>query len=461
MRLHADSRRRSIVLLTGGALLIFVLLGTLTWFNTSNVNFLNPATYEQTIALTALEVLLFLLLLLLLVLLFRTVLKVYVGQGSSGLGARLRSRMVLGAVIITFMPAALMFLFSYFLLNRSLERWFSPDASQLARRLHPSRAGARGICRQQCAQRSGVGGRKRSARRDSSGSPTGYDFAPPYLARRLPASSTAVTSSMFSSFQAPPESSRASLRASTPESEWREAPLLGPLSAAVLSAAQRNDNPVVDVAGQEYALGQGRHSIGQNRDRRAAHAQGTQCNHRAHPFRAPTSIGSSSDRAESFATRCPSLCCWSLSSSSFPASGSPSFSPSRSRTQSRPWPTPWMPSPPVNTSSAWPTSPLERWATWCVLSITWLRTLKPAANWPRLLRRNSPRPTSPLKSVAASWKRSSIPFPRASSRLMAPAWCYRPTAHLPRSWGFGWMRLWQEKASHHCCPRIVPKNWPR
>ena len=131
MRLHADSRRRSIVLLTGGALLIFVLLGTLTWFNTSNVNFLNPATYEQTIALTALEVLLFLLLLLLLVLLFRTVLKVYVGQGSSGLGARLRSRMVLGAVIITFMPAALMFLFSYFLLNRSLERWFSPDASQL------------------------------------------------------------------------------------------------------------------------------------------------------------------------------------------------------------------------------------------------------------------------------------------------------------------------------------------
>jgi two-component system, NtrC family, nitrogen regulation sensor histidine kinase NtrY len=60
---------------------------------------------------------------------------------------------------------------------------------------------------------------------------------------------------MFSSFQAPPESSRISLRASTPESEWKETPLRGPLSAALLSAAQRNDNPVVDVAGQEYALG--------------------------------------------------------------------------------------------------------------------------------------------------------------------------------------------------------------
>ena len=81
--------------------------------------------------LAAVEVLLFLLLLLLLLLLFRTVLKVYVGQGSSGVGARLRSRMVLGAVLITLTPAALMFLFSYSLLNRSLERWFSPDASQL------------------------------------------------------------------------------------------------------------------------------------------------------------------------------------------------------------------------------------------------------------------------------------------------------------------------------------------
>jgi len=66
MRFLADPRRRSIALLTGGVVLIFVLLGTLQAFNTSNVNFLNPATYSQTIALTSLELLLFLLLLLLL-----------------------------------------------------------------------------------------------------------------------------------------------------------------------------------------------------------------------------------------------------------------------------------------------------------------------------------------------------------------------------------------------------------
>jgi two-component system, NtrC family, nitrogen regulation sensor histidine kinase NtrY len=255
MRLHADSRRRSIVLLTGGALLIFVLLGTLTWFNTSNVNFLNPATYEQTIALTALEVLLFLLLLLLLVLLFRTVLKVYVGQGSSGLGARLRSRMVLGAVIITFMPAALMFLFSYFLLNRSLERWFSPDASQL-------RDDSTRVV-QELVEYVASNARSEAQSVAESGA---LDATPQALqqvmtSRRLTLQGGFLLvygpdKRMYSSFQAPSESSRASLRASTPESEWREAPLLGPLSAAVLSAAQRNDNPVVDVAGQEYAIGQ-------------------------------------------------------------------------------------------------------------------------------------------------------------------------------------------------------------
>ncbi|MEI9969904.1 MAG: hypothetical protein WDM87_15245 [Terracidiphilus sp.] len=60
---------------------------------------------------------------------------------------------------------------------------------------------------------------------------------------------------VFASFQAPAESIRASLRAATPESEWNETPLRGPLSSALLAAAQRNDDPVIDIAGREYAVG--------------------------------------------------------------------------------------------------------------------------------------------------------------------------------------------------------------
>jgi PAS domain S-box-containing protein len=254
MRFLADWRHRSIAMLAAGALFVFFLLGTLTWLNTTNVNFLNPATYAQTIALTAVEVLLFLLLLLLLVLLFRTVLKVYVGQGSSGLGARLRSRMVLGAVIITFMPAALMFLFSYFLLSRSLERWFSPDALQL-------RNDSTGVV-QELVQYVASNARSEAESVAESGAPDGNSqtLVQVMSSRRLSLQGGFLlvydnNKRMFSSFQAPPESSPVFLRASAPDSDWKETPLRGPLSAGLLLAAERNDNSVVDVAGQENALG--------------------------------------------------------------------------------------------------------------------------------------------------------------------------------------------------------------
>jgi PAS domain S-box-containing protein len=234
--------------------LVFGLLGTLQWFNTSQIDFLNPETFGQTMALTALELLLFLLLLFLLVLLFRTVLKVYVGQTSSGVGARLRSRMVLGAVIITLLPAALMYLFSYYLLNRSLERWFSPDASQLR---DDSTSGVRELVEY-------VAGNARSeAESVADGGATDRDSQAIQQAlasrrRTLEGGFLLVYGKdrrLIASFQAPPESSSVALRTSVDETEHRGTPLRGSLSAVLLSAAQRTDNPAVNVAGQEYALG--------------------------------------------------------------------------------------------------------------------------------------------------------------------------------------------------------------
>ena len=254
MRFLADSRHRSIALLAGGALLVFVLLGTLQWFNTSRVDFLNPETYGQTMALTALEVLLFLLLLLLLLLLFRTVLKVYVGQGSSGVGARLRSRMVLGAILITVTPAALMFLFSYLLLNRSLERWFSPDASQL-------RDDSTSVVRELVEYVAGNARSEAESVAESDATDRDSQSLQQVLSsRRLSLEGGFLLAydknkHLIASFQAPPESSPVTLRTSIDETEHGGTPLRGPISAVLLSAAQRNDNPVVNVAGQEYALG--------------------------------------------------------------------------------------------------------------------------------------------------------------------------------------------------------------
>src|ERR1700733_8610572 len=131
MSLKADPRRRSIAFLGGGALLFLALLGALNAFNMSSVHFLNPQTSGETLIFTSLTVVVFLLLLVLLMLLLRNILKLYADQSSSALGNRLRTRMVLGAALIALTPAVFMFLFSFQLMNRSIDRWFSPNTSEL------------------------------------------------------------------------------------------------------------------------------------------------------------------------------------------------------------------------------------------------------------------------------------------------------------------------------------------
>jgi PAS domain S-box-containing protein len=255
MALSGDPRRRTVALLAGGVLLIFVLLGALQAFNTSGVSFLNPETAGETLIFTGLTVLVFLLLLLLLVLLLRNILKVYAGQGSSGLGARLRSRMVLGAVLIALAPAVFMFLFSYGLMNRSLDRWFSPNISEL--RDDSTRVVL------ELAQYVTANARVEAESIAASGAP---DHALPALQDELASRRITLAGGFavvygkdqrfLASFQAPPESSPASLIPWPEEAEQgRAISLHGPLTISLLSAAQRSDEPVMRVAGQEYALG--------------------------------------------------------------------------------------------------------------------------------------------------------------------------------------------------------------
>ena len=129
MPTEGSSRRRTVLLLGAGVLLFFALLGALQAFNP--IPFVNPETSGETLAFTGLTVVVFLLLLVLLLLLLRNILKLYADQSSSALGARLRTRMVLGAALIALTPAVFMFLFSFQLMNRSIDRWFSPNTSEL------------------------------------------------------------------------------------------------------------------------------------------------------------------------------------------------------------------------------------------------------------------------------------------------------------------------------------------
>ena len=254
----ADPKRRSIALLGGGVLLVFAILGGLQAFNTSHVGFLNPETSGETLAFTALTVLVFLLLMVLSMLLLRNILRLYASQSSSALGSRLRTRMVLGAVIIALTPAIFMFLFSFMVLNRSIDRGFSPNTSEL--REDSTRVVlelAQYVTNNARVEATSIAG-------SGAADKTSSDLQEALVAHRITlAGGFAVVYSkdlkVLARFQTPPESSQASnvswLPMKTDEGEHvAEVPLHGPLTANILAAAQRSDEPVLKVGDEEYAI---------------------------------------------------------------------------------------------------------------------------------------------------------------------------------------------------------------
>jgi two-component system nitrogen regulation sensor histidine kinase NtrY len=250
-----DPRRRSIALLGGGVLLFLALLGALQAFNTSNVEFLNPETSGETLVFTGVTVVVFLLLIVLLMLLGRNMAKLYADQSSSALGARLRTRMVLGAALIALTPAVFMFLFSFQLMNRSIDRWFSPNTSEL--REDSTRVVL------ELAQYVTSNARVEAESIAASGAP---DKELPALQEELGSHRITLAGGFvvvygknlkpLASFQAPPESSPANLIPWLDEGKRGAAvPLQGPLSANLLTSARRSDEPVIEVASETYALG--------------------------------------------------------------------------------------------------------------------------------------------------------------------------------------------------------------
>jgi PAS domain S-box-containing protein len=255
MRFLADPRHRGIGLLTGGVILLVALFGSLQAFNTTGVGFLNPDTSGETLLFTGLTVLVFLLLMVLSMLLLRNILKLYAGQSSSAVGSRLRTRMVLGAVLIALAPAVFMFLFSFGLMNRSIDRWFSPNTSELREdstrvvlelaqyvttnaRVEAESIAASGAADRDLTQLQETMGTHRITLAGGFAAVYGKD-------RRL-----------LTSFQAPAESNAASLVPWLDEGELGAAiALRGPLSSNLLTAAQRNPEAIFKTGDVEYALG--------------------------------------------------------------------------------------------------------------------------------------------------------------------------------------------------------------
>jgi two-component system nitrogen regulation sensor histidine kinase NtrY len=128
MATTANRRKIWIIALGVCLLVLFVALATLNAFNTQLPK---PATTQQIVVFTGLSIVAFLLFVAVLILLVRNILKLYADQRSRVMGTRLRTRMLWGAVLVSLVPIASMFAFSYQLMNRSVDRWFSQPVTEM------------------------------------------------------------------------------------------------------------------------------------------------------------------------------------------------------------------------------------------------------------------------------------------------------------------------------------------
>ena len=122
------AQRRLLIVMTAAVCLLFGAVFSQTAFN---IKQLHPTSAEQTLTLVALSAVVFLLLVALTFVLLRNLLKLYAERQLGVLGSRFRTRMVIAALLLSFAPAIMMFMFAYGLMNRSIDKWFSAPVEQI------------------------------------------------------------------------------------------------------------------------------------------------------------------------------------------------------------------------------------------------------------------------------------------------------------------------------------------
>jgi two-component system, NtrC family, nitrogen regulation sensor histidine kinase NtrY len=106
-----------------GAALLTLLLAAVFTFGSLDVPF-EPKNVRETIALFSVSIFVTAALLVFGLILTRTVLRLWMERRKEQLGARFKTKMVIGAMALSLLPVLFMFFVSYSLLNRTLGRWF-------------------------------------------------------------------------------------------------------------------------------------------------------------------------------------------------------------------------------------------------------------------------------------------------------------------------------------------------
>src|ERR1700716_1473683 len=105
------------------ALFLILLLAAVFTFGSLAVPF-EPKNWRDALTLYAVSSFITAALLIFGLILSRTALRLWAERSKDQLGARFKTKMVVGAMAISLLPVVFMFFVSYSLLNRTLGRWF-------------------------------------------------------------------------------------------------------------------------------------------------------------------------------------------------------------------------------------------------------------------------------------------------------------------------------------------------
>ena len=274
--LTAATHKRKILIISLVAGSLVLLLG-FAGLNAFNSNFISPATTQQIVLYTGISAVAFVLFVAVLLMLVRNVLKLYADQKSRVMGSRLRTRMLWGAVLVSLLPLSFMFLFSYLLMNRAVDRWFTQpvnqmrdDSNSLALTLSQyTNANARAE-----AEAIGSGLPSLALANDAAGGLVNRQAVEKVLAdheitlqggfaviyrdtRAVAALNMPQRAGQPSSVKRWLPGQAAPNTDAAPEQDLQSEPIdpSSTVDAAVLNTAQQADNPIFSLAGNDYALG--------------------------------------------------------------------------------------------------------------------------------------------------------------------------------------------------------------
>src|SRR5690349_1464662 len=112
-------------LFAAGIVVLAILITLVVWQVSFGKDGPTPSNAAETFLFWAVSTLIFLLTVTLGFMLFRETVKLYLERQRNREGSRIRSKLVFGALALSLLPVVFLVLFSYAVLNRNLDKWFS------------------------------------------------------------------------------------------------------------------------------------------------------------------------------------------------------------------------------------------------------------------------------------------------------------------------------------------------